>query len=152
MSMFCLNTVVYSRCMYSIYCILFLIYLLLYTLFSFQIIYCLYTPRIYILDSDTCSLWYIYSGLLIGLVLSFLVCLFPDCLCICIVFARHSTALLELETKAFCYTCYNTCKSVYATDKVGFDLSLLRPFHRQLVARFHCISCDRPVDMLTPGP
>ncbi|XP_045073533.1 glutamine-rich protein 2-like isoform X1 [Coregonus clupeaformis] len=23
---------------------------------------------------------------------------------------------------------------------------------RQLVARFHCISCDRPVDMLTPGP
>ncbi|KAM9472816.1 uncharacterized protein ACWYII_007990 isoform 6-T6 [Salvelinus alpinus] len=23
---------------------------------------------------------------------------------------------------------------------------------KQLVARFHCISCDRPVDMLTPGP
>ncbi|KAJ8389165.1 hypothetical protein AAFF_G00123710 [Aldrovandia affinis] len=23
---------------------------------------------------------------------------------------------------------------------------------RQLVARFHCISCDRPVDMMTPGP
>ncbi|XP_023675993.2 glutamine-rich protein 2-like isoform X2 [Paramormyrops kingsleyae] len=25
-------------------------------------------------------------------------------------------------------------------------------FRKQLVARFHCISCDRPVDMLTPGP
>ncbi|XP_052406737.1 glutamine-rich protein 2-like [Carassius gibelio] len=24
-------------------------------------------------------------------------------------------------------------------------------FRRQLVARFHCISCDRPVDMMTPG-
>ncbi|XP_066498699.1 glutamine-rich protein 2 isoform X1 [Hoplias malabaricus] len=23
---------------------------------------------------------------------------------------------------------------------------------KQLVARFHCISCDRPVDMVTPGP
>ncbi|KAG7459586.1 hypothetical protein MATL_G00212130 [Megalops atlanticus] len=23
---------------------------------------------------------------------------------------------------------------------------------KQLVARFHCISCDRPVDMMTPGP
>ncbi|KAM6957125.1 uncharacterized protein FYW47_011227 [Aplochiton taeniatus] len=25
-------------------------------------------------------------------------------------------------------------------------------FRKQLVARFHCISCDRPVDMQTPGP
>ncbi|KAL6476287.1 hypothetical protein MHYP_G00147860 [Metynnis hypsauchen] len=25
-------------------------------------------------------------------------------------------------------------------------------FRKQLVARFHCISCDRPVDMITPGP
>ncbi|KAK1799199.1 hypothetical protein P4O66_007454, partial [Electrophorus voltai] len=25
-------------------------------------------------------------------------------------------------------------------------------FRRQLLARFHCISCDRPVDILTPGP
>ncbi|XP_059406685.1 glutamine-rich protein 2 isoform X4 [Carassius carassius] len=24
-------------------------------------------------------------------------------------------------------------------------------FRKQLVARFHCISCDRPVDMMTPG-
>ncbi|KAG5263154.1 hypothetical protein AALO_G00283200 [Alosa alosa] len=27
-----------------------------------------------------------------------------------------------------------------------------QPLNRQLVARFHCISCDRPVDMVTPGP
>jgi hypothetical protein len=37
--------------------------------------------------------------------------------------ARHSTALLELVTYAFCCTCYSTCKSAYATNKLGFDLS-----------------------------
>ncbi|XP_062840801.1 glutamine-rich protein 2 [Trichomycterus rosablanca] len=25
-------------------------------------------------------------------------------------------------------------------------------FRKQLVARFHCISCNRPIDMITPGP
>ncbi|XP_061080714.1 glutamine-rich protein 2 [Conger conger] len=32
------------------------------------------------------------------------------------------------------------------------DLDDAAGIKRQLVARFHCISCDRPVDMMTPGP
>ncbi|KAJ8251725.1 hypothetical protein GJAV_G00224440 [Gymnothorax javanicus] len=32
------------------------------------------------------------------------------------------------------------------------DLDDAAGIRRQLVARFHCISCDRPVDMMAPGP
>nr|XP_015211483.1 PREDICTED: glutamine-rich protein 2 [Lepisosteus oculatus] len=33
-----------------------------------------------------------------------------------------------------------------------YELDDAAGIRKQLVARFHCISCDRPVDMLTPGP
>jgi hypothetical protein len=111
-------TFVYS--LYAIFLTLLIpMYLLLYITFSFQILYCLYRPRIYCIfwilthahsniSTLDCSLDSVISRFFVKFSLN----------CICKTFYCTS----ELVNQAFCCTCCTTCKSVYATNKLRFEV------------------------------